>query len=73
MTWAWLRETLERNRPHDYQERLDFFQRNALYADEDAEYAARQHIDLSALEPMVSCPHNVDNVQPLSALGKDAG
>lgn len=38
----------------------------ALYPDTDAVYAAEYHYDVSKLEPLVACPHGVDNVRPLS-------
>ncbi len=38
----------------------------ALYPDEGAAYAAEYNLDLDRLEPLVACPHSVDNVQPLS-------
>ena len=40
----------------------------ALYPDEGATYAAEYDIYLDRLEPLVACPHSVDNVQPLSAV-----
>ena len=66
VTWQWLSETLGRARPHDHVERLDTFRKRALYPDSGAEYAAHHHIDLNEIEPMISCPHAVDNVKPLS-------
>ncbi|MDD7389647.1 MAG: aconitate hydratase [Lachnospiraceae bacterium] len=36
-----------------------------LLPDEDAEYDEVIEIDLSALEPLISCPHQPDNVMPL--------
>ncbi len=41
-----------------------------LSADEDCEYSRIIDIDLSALEPMVACPHSPDNVKSVSELGK---
>ncbi len=70
VTWAWLQANLERSRPRDYMERLKYFRDNALYADADAKYAMERNIDLCKVEPMVSCPHAVDNVQPLSSLAR---
>ncbi len=70
VTWSWLQTSLERSRPKDFRERLDMFRENALFADVDAEYAIKQRIDLSEIEPMVSCPHTVDNVKPLSSVAK---
>ena len=66
ITWNWLETELKRTRPHDYQKRLAFFREQALYPDADAIYTIHHTIDLSQIEPMISCPHMVDNVQPLS-------
>lgn len=41
-----------------------------LLPDEDAVYDGRIEIDLSALEPLIACPHQPDNVQPLRAVEK---
>ena len=38
--------------------------------DPEAEYARIVEIDVSDLEPMVACPHTVDNVKPVSKVGK---
>ncbi|MCY3978027.1 MAG: 3-isopropylmalate dehydratase large subunit [Chloroflexi bacterium] len=65
-TWQWLSETLRRTRPHALMERLAMFRERALYPDLGAAYAAQRHIDLSEIEPMISYPHAVDNVRPLS-------
>lgn len=65
-TWNWLKRELKRSQPDDYQERIRFFKDNALYPDSDANYAIHHTIDLSQIEPMISCPHTVDNVQALS-------
>jgi 3-isopropylmalate/(R)-2-methylmalate dehydratase large subunit len=40
----------------------------ALYPDEGAVYAAEYDLYLDRLEPLVACPHSVDNVQPLSTV-----
>ena len=40
----------------------------ALYPDEGAVYAAEYDLYLDRLEPLVACPHSVDNVKPLSAV-----
>lgn len=37
-------------------------------ADRDAQYSATHEIDLASLEPMVACPHSIDNVKPASQL-----
>ena len=38
----------------------------AIYPDEGATYATEYDLHLDRLEPLVACPHSVDNVQPLS-------
>ena len=40
----------------------------AIYPDEKAIYAAEYDLYLDRLEPLVACPHSVDNVQPLSSV-----
>ena len=40
----------------------------AIYPDEGATYIAEYELQLDQLEPLVACPHSVDNVQPLSAV-----
>jgi 3-isopropylmalate/(R)-2-methylmalate dehydratase large subunit len=37
-----------------------------IYPDADAEYAQIVEYDASSIEPMIACPHTVDNVKPLS-------
>ena len=34
--------------------------------DEDAESLSTMYIDVNDLEPQIACPHNVDNVKPVS-------
>jgi 3-isopropylmalate/(R)-2-methylmalate dehydratase large subunit len=41
-----------------------------LYADPDADYEKIYRFDLALLEPQVACPHQVDNVSPVSELPK---
>ncbi len=38
----------------------------AVRADPDAVYEGRLDVDASGLEPLVACPHSVDNVKPVS-------
>jgi 3-isopropylmalate/(R)-2-methylmalate dehydratase large subunit len=38
-------------------------------SDSDAEYEDEREFPLSNLEPQVACPHNVDNVKPISEIG----
>lgn len=40
----------------------------AIYPDPDATYSAEYTFDASTLEPMIACPHTVDNVKPLSEI-----
>ncbi len=68
VTWRWLDKTMRRTRPYDHESRLDFFRKRALYPDRGANYAVQHQINLSEIEPMVSCPHSVDNAQPLSKI-----
>ena len=39
-------------------------------ADKDAVYKQTLNLDLTGMEPQVACPHNVDNVRPVSELSK---
>jgi len=39
---------------------------SALFPDPDARYSATYTFDASTLEPMIACPHTVDNVKSLS-------
>ncbi len=68
VTWDWLDQSLARTRPQDSEERLAYFRESALYPDADAAYALEHHIQLNEIEPMVSCPHTVDNVKALSSI-----
>jgi len=43
--------------------RRDF---EAIYPDENARYAVEMEYDAGTIEPMIACPHTVDNVKPLS-------
>ncbi len=38
----------------------------AVYPDENARYAVEMEYDAGTIEPMIACPHTVDNVKPLS-------
>jgi len=38
----------------------------AIYPDENARYAVEMEYDAGTIEPMIACPHTVDNVKPLS-------
>lgn len=68
VTWAWIEAQLRRNRPGNWQERIAYFRDRALYPDADAAYAESHVIDLSAIEPVVSCPHEVDRTARVSEL-----
>lgn len=41
-----------------------------IESDNDAEYFSTYKFDASELEPMVACPHAVDNVKPISKIEK---
>lgn len=45
---------------------ISSLQSHALYPDPGAAYSAQYTFDASTLEPMIACPHTVDNVKPLS-------
>ena len=51
---------------HDYLEGRAKRPYDSVYPDLDAHYARIVEYDVSAIEPMVACPHAVDNVKPLS-------
>ena len=72
VTWRWLETTLRRTRPDDHEDRMACFRQRALYADPGANYAAQHQIALDEIEPMISCPHSVDNAQALSELPSTA-
>ena len=38
----------------------------AIHPDSDADYAIELSVDAGSSEPMIACPHTVDNVKPLS-------
>jgi len=40
----------------------------AVRSDADAEFASVVQIDVTGLEPMIACPHTVDNVKPISVV-----
>ena len=70
ITWQWLSTALRRARPTDCQDRIEELRSGALYADSAAAYERDLTINLSEVEPMISCPHAVDNARPLSELSE---
>ncbi|ODV50081.1 3-isopropylmalate dehydratase large subunit [Methanohalophilus euhalobius] len=51
------------------QERIPGYNLNSHWvSDEGADYQDIRHYDVSNLEPQLACPHNVDNVKPVSEL-----
>ncbi|WP_235856253.1 3-isopropylmalate dehydratase large subunit [Methanolobus halotolerans] len=49
------------------QERIPDFELDPYWkSDEDAVYSEVKNYDVSKLEPQVACPHNVDNVKPVT-------
>lgn len=52
----------------EIENRKSKIENSALFPDPDANYTASYTFDASTLEPMVSCPHSVDNVKPLSEI-----
>ena len=62
----WLAPRLSRRTGRPPEECRELIVSGALYPDRDATYEATHEIDLGRLEPLVACPHTVDNVVPLS-------
>jgi 3-isopropylmalate/(R)-2-methylmalate dehydratase large subunit len=56
------------NRTRDYFASLSLNQLEGFKSDKDAIYHETVNIEVSDLEPQISCPHSVDNVKPLSNL-----
>ena len=52
----------------DYLERRAKRPYESIYPDEDASYARMVKYDASEVEPMIACPHTVDNVKPVREL-----
>ena len=48
-----------------YMNKLGISRYMDLKSDEDAEYAKKISLNVSELEPQISCPHSVDNVKPV--------
>jgi len=42
---------------------------NPFGPDPDARYVQVYELDVSSLEPQIACPHNIDNVKPVSQIG----
>jgi 3-isopropylmalate/(R)-2-methylmalate dehydratase large subunit len=42
-----------------------------VYADEDAQYEREVSLDVEALEPLVACPHELENVHPVAELARE--
>jgi 3-isopropylmalate/(R)-2-methylmalate dehydratase large subunit len=68
VTWMWIETQLRRSRPDTVGEKLAYFRERALYPDPDAQYVAHHTIDLCAVEPVVACPHSVDNTAKISEI-----
>jgi len=45
---------------------VDVEENDAFYPDPDAHYIRTVELDVTAMQPMVACPHNVDNVKPVT-------
>ncbi|UCF50552.1 MAG: 3-isopropylmalate dehydratase large subunit [Thermoplasmatales archaeon] len=41
-------------------------QYNPLFADRDAKYSNELEYDLTKISPVIACPHNVDNIKPVT-------
>lgn len=62
----WLGERLTRRTDTAYEVCRERIAAGALYPDDDAAYETTITVDLATVEPLVACPHDVDNVVPLS-------
>jgi len=62
----WLAPRLARRRGEGNRDWRLEIGRSALYPDPDATYTAEYRYDAGKLEPLIACPHSVDNVRPLS-------
>ena len=49
---------------------VDEIASGALYPDPESVYAHEISLALDEIEPQIACPHRVDNVQPLSTIGR---
>jgi len=67
-TFAWLAARLAHRCGGEAEHWIETVRRLALYPDPDATYAAEYRYNVSRLEPLIACPHSVDNVRPLSAV-----
>ncbi|HIC56401.1 MAG TPA: hypothetical protein EYO94_03305, partial [Acidobacteria bacterium] len=63
----WLATGLSRRTGRPREACAEEVEGGALYPDEDAPYVNEIAIDMAAVEVQVACPHQVDNVQPISA------
>jgi 3-isopropylmalate/(R)-2-methylmalate dehydratase large subunit len=55
-------------RDSNLQSLISNLQSRAVYPDPDAVYFGTHRIDAGTLEPLVACPHTVDNVKPISQI-----
>jgi 3-isopropylmalate dehydratase large subunit len=62
----WLAPRLAKRTGQDTAASREQIRARAVYPDADANYFTTHHIDAHTLEPLVACPHTVDNVKPLS-------
>lgn len=66
--FGWLAGRLSRRTGEPIDTCRDRIATGALYPDEEAVYESTHEIKLDTLEPLVACPHTVDNVVPLSEI-----
>ncbi len=55
----------ERTREYVMERLTDQSHYQPVYADPDAKYEQEIHVDLATLQPMVACPHEVENTKPV--------
>lgn len=66
LTFEWLAERLHRRTGASTAKCRERIEAGAFYPDEDAEYETTIDVNLDEIEPLIACPHDVDNVVPLS-------
>jgi homoaconitate hydratase len=66
----WIQERLMKGHPRVHAERLEDLRRHPIKADAEATYAARIHLDLSTVTPMIAGPHSVKVAVPAAEMAE---
>ena len=64
--YDWLAPRVARTRDISEKTAFELMRKTALYPDDGAEYEATLRVNLNQLEPVIACPHTVDNMSPIS-------